>query len=223
MVVGVPGIMSPFTSGTVSLASFSDPLVVMTFDGTVDTTSFLVISISAAVAASRGAAAPAIGGLVCSLERGGIRAGTDSGFWFAVREAGCASSSAVALLRQQRKTVNKRPIPPGFRVRPPDLTLSEPPSPSFLLRFRLLLVDALSLIAGAAVRAVEVGDGSDIFVDDVRPGTANAAPLWAIAEESEATSVVEVDRGRFDGFGTESSPDMALGAMGAWMEAVRGG
>lgn len=158
-----------------------------------------------------------------------------------VREAGCASSSAVALLRQQRKTVNKRPIPPGFRVRPPDLALSESPLPSFLLRFRLLLVEALSLIAAAAVLAV--GDGSDIFVDEERAGRVAAAPLWAIAEVVEATSVeatsvveamsvveatsviearsvatVEADGGGFDGFGEKSSAEMALGAMEGWME-----
>ena len=113
---------------------------------------------------------------------GALRAGAgggSEGFWPTGR-AGCASSSAVALLvRQQRKTVNKRPIPPGLRVRPPDLTLLVL-SPSARLRFLLLPVEALSLMAAAgavAVLAVDVGERSDIFVDEERAGTSSNEPL----------------------------------------------
>ena len=78
--------------------------------------------------------------------------------------------------------MNKRPIPPGLRVRPPDLTLLVL-SPSARLRFLLLPVEALSLMAAAgavvavAVLAVDVGERSDTFVDEERAGTSSNEPL----------------------------------------------
>lgn len=59
--------------------------------------------------------------------------------------------------------MNKRPIVPDFFDFPPDFTL-EPSASTARLLFRLLPVDALSLMAGAAlVLAVLVGDGSAIL------------------------------------------------------------